>query len=98
LHASNRVGNLVRENRADGVNEGGIRLQHENHIDDQMAGGSFGISGLLARARTRTEQEQGYPASESTPPYVSAALGQTPYVAVGNGAIVVQRRCNNWNC
>ena len=98
MHRSNRIGNLVRENRADGVNEGGITLQHENHIDDRMAGGSFGISGLLARARTRTEQEQGYPASESTPPYVSAALGQTPYVAVGNGAIVVQRRCNNWNC
>jgi hypothetical protein len=98
LHTSNGVGNLVREDRADGVSEGGIRLQHENHIDDRMAGGSFGISGLLARARTRTEQEQGYPASESTPPYVSAALGQTPYVAVGNGAIVVQRRCTNWNC
>ena len=80
------------------MNEGGIRLRHENHIDDRMAGGTFGISGLLARARTRTEQEQGYPASESTPPYVSAALGQTPYVAVGNGAIVVQRRCTNWNC
>jgi hypothetical protein len=73
-------------------------LQHENHTDDRMAGGSFGISGLLARARTRTEQEQGYSASESTPPYASAALGQTPYVAVGNGAIVVQRRCSNWNC
>ena len=98
MHTSNGVGNLVREDRADGVSEGGIRLQHENHIDDRMAGGSFGISGLLARARTRTEQEQGYPASESTPPYVSAALGQTPYVAVGNGAIVVQRRCTNWNC
>jgi hypothetical protein len=98
LHASNGVGNLVSEDRADGVIEGGIRLQHENHIDDRMAGGSFGISGLLARARTRTEQEQGYPASESTPPYVSAALGQTPYVAVGNGAIVVQRRCTHWNC
>jgi hypothetical protein len=98
LHTSNGVGNLVREDRADGVSEGGIRLQHENHIDDRMAGGSFGISGLLAKARTRTEQEQGYPASESTPPYVSAALGQTPYVAVGNGAIVVQRRCTNWNC
>ena len=98
MHASSGVGNLVRENRADGVNEEGIKLQHENNIDDRMAGGSFGISGLLARARTRTEQEQGYPASESTAPYVSAALGQTPYVAVGNGAIVVQRRCNNWNC
>ena len=81
------------------MNEGGITLQHENHIDDRMAGGSFGISGLLARARARTEQELGYAAPESTTPYVSAALGQTPYVAVGNGAIVVQRRgCSNWNC
>jgi hypothetical protein len=43
-------------------------LQHENHIDERMAGGPFGISGLLARARTRTEQEQGNPASESTTP------------------------------
>ena len=74
-------------------------MQHDNHSDDRMGGGSFGISGLLARARTRTEQERRYPASESTSPYVSAALGQTPYVAVGNGAIVVQRRgCTNWNC
>ena len=74
-------------------------MQHENHVDDRLAGGSFGISGLLAKARNRTEQEQGYSASESTSPYVSAALGQTPYVAVGNGAIVVQRRgCGNWNC
>ena len=73
-------------------------MQHENHIDDRMAGGSLGISGMLARARTRTEQELGYAAPESTTPNVSAALGQTPYVAVGNGAIVVQRRCNNWNC
>ena len=85
--------------REDRVSEGGIRLQHENHVENRMAGGSFGISGLLARARHRSEQEQGYPASESTSPYVSAALGQTPYVAVGNGAIVVQRRgCGNWNC
>jgi hypothetical protein len=74
-------------------------LQHENHVDDRLAGRSLGISGLLAKARNRTEQEQGYSASESTSPYVSAALGQTPYVAVGNGAIVVQRRgCGNWNC
>ena len=74
-------------------------MQHENHVDDRLAGGSLGISGLLAKARNRTEQEQGYSASESTSPYVSVALGQTPYVAVGNGAIVVQRRgCGNWNC
>jgi hypothetical protein len=73
-------------------------LQHENHIDNRMAGGSFGRSGLLARVRARTEQEQDGPASASAPSYVAAALGQTPYVAVGNGAVVVQRRCSNWNC
>jgi len=74
-------------------------LQHENHIDDRAAGGPFGMSGLLARARARTAQELGGADSASTTPYVSAALGQTPYVAVGGGAIVVQRRgCTNWNC
>ena len=73
-------------------------MQHEDHIEERMSGGSSGISGLLARARARTEQELGYAAPESTTPYVSAALGQTPYVAVGGGAIVVQRRCTNWNC
>ena len=88
-----------RKDREDRVCEGGIELQHENHIDDRMAGGTLGISGLLARARARTEREQDGPASASNPPYVAAAFGQTPYVAVGNGAIVVQRRgCTNWNC
>ena len=73
-------------------------MQHENHIDNRMAGGSFGRSGLLARARARTEQEQDGPASASAPSYAAAALGQTPYVAVGNGAVVVQRRCSSCNC
>ena len=96
MHANEGVGNLVREDGEDRASEGGIRLQHENHIDDRMAGRSFSMSGLLARARARTEQELGYSAPESTTPYASAALGQTPYVAVGNGAIVVQRRgCGN---
>ncbi len=92
----------MRESRKDSedrVSEGGIELHHQDHIDDRMAGGSFGLSELLARARARTEREQDGPASASTPSYVAAALGQTPYVAVGNGAIVVQRRgCTNWNC
>jgi hypothetical protein len=73
-------------------------MQHVNNTDDRVASGSFSMSGLLARARARTEQELGHSAPESPTPYVSAALGQTPYVAVGNGAIVVQRRCGNWNC
>jgi hypothetical protein len=74
-------------------------LQHVNDNRDRVDSGTFGMAGLLARARARTEQELGYTAPESTTPYVSAALGQTPYLAVGNGAIVVQRRgCTNWNC
>ena len=74
-------------------------MQHKNDNRDRVDSGTFGMAGLLARARARTEQELGYTAPESTTPYVSAALGQTPYVAVGNGAIVVQRRgCTNWNC
>ncbi|HET9928728.1 MAG TPA: hypothetical protein VFQ09_07935 [Rubrobacter sp.] len=74
-------------------------MQHLNDNHDRVDRGTFGMAGMLARARARTEQELGYSAPESTTPYVSAALGQTPYVAVGNGAIVVQRRgCTNWNC
>ena len=74
-------------------------MRHENHVDEGKAGWSLGRSGLLARARARTEQEQGHHGSASPPPYVAAALGQTPYVAVGGGAIIVQRRgCSNWNC
>jgi hypothetical protein len=56
-------------------------------------------SGLLARIRNRTEREQGISASVGDSPYSAAALGQAPYVAMGNGVIVVQRRCSNdWNC
>jgi len=74
-------------------------LQHENHSDERKSGASFGRSGLLARVRARTAQELGGAGAGSTTPYVSAALGQTPYLAVGGGIIVVQRRsCSNWNC
>ena len=78
---------------------GGIELEHQDLIGE--GGGGRGRSGLAGcwLARARTEREYGHPASASTPSYVAAALGQTPYVAVGNGAIVVQRRgCTNWNC
>ena len=57
---------------------------------------SSGRPGLLARVRNRTEREQGVPSGSS---YSAAALGQAPYVAMGNGVIVVQRKCSNdWNC
>ena len=99
-HIGNGVENLARvRTEEDRVCEGGIGLQHENHIDDRKAGASSGRAGLLAKVRARTAQELGGADAGSTTPYVSAALGQTPYLAVGGGAIVVQRRgCTNWNC
>jgi len=60
---------------------------------------SSGRPGLLARVRNRTEREQGGPSSGGGSSYSAAALGQAPYVAMGNGVIVVQRKCSNdWNC
>ena len=103
-HAQDRTHtvNEVESKRKDGEDrlcEGGIGLQHDNHIDDRKAGASLGRSGLLARVRARTAQELSGADAGSTTPYVSAALGQTPYLAIGNGAIVVQRRgCSGWNC
>jgi hypothetical protein len=65
-----------------------------------MVDESNGKHSLLKRIRNRTEAEQSTsPASMLPPPYRAAALGQAPYVAVGNGVIIVQRKChNNWNC
>jgi len=36
--------------------------------------------------------------SADSPHYAAAALGQSPYIAVGNGVIVVQRKCDTWSC
>ena len=53
--------------------------------------------GLLARVRNRTESELASSPRASGSPYSAAALGQAPYVAVGNGVVIVQRRCP-WSC
>lgn len=71
-----------------------MRLKHEDDKDKQK--GLFGKDGLLSRARKRTEQEQGRPPSR-TEPYAAAALGRAPYVAMDNGVIIVEKRCD-WNC
>jgi hypothetical protein len=61
--------------------------------------GPSGRSGLLARIRNRTESEQSASSSANDLTRSAAGLGQAPYVAMGSGVIVVQRRCNsNWNC
>jgi hypothetical protein len=63
------------------------------------SGGPSGSSGLLARIRNRTESEQSASSSASDLTLSAAGLGQAPYVAMGSGVVVVQRKCNNgWNC
>ena len=52
-------------------------------------------SGLLARARARTEQEHGLSLSADSAHYTAAALGQPPYVALGNG-VVIRRAKKVW--
>lgn len=54
--------------------------------------------GLLAKARARTERELDLLLSTDTTHYGAAALGQSPYIAMGNGVIVVQRKCGSWGC
>ncbi len=73
-------------------------MQDENNVQKRMGRGSSGRSDLLAKIRNRTESEQDLSSSVGGSPYFTAALGQAPYVAMGNGVIVVQRRCTNWNC
>ncbi len=74
-------------------------MRDDNNADERLESGSSGRSGLLARIRNRTEREQGTSSSGGDSPYSAAGLGQAPYVAMGNGVIVVQRRCgNDWNC
>jgi hypothetical protein len=67
-----------------------------SHRTDSGSGLS-GNSGLLARIRNRTESEQSASSLASDSTRSAAGLGQAPYVAMGNGVIIVQRQCN-WNC
>lgn len=65
---------------------------------DQDKGGSGKRAGLLAKARARTEHELDLLLSTDNPHYAAAALGQSPYIAMGNGVIVVQRKSGTWGC
>jgi hypothetical protein len=73
-------------------------MQDENNTDNRVGNESSSRSGLLAKIRDRTERELGPSASVSGSAYSAAALGQAPYVAMGNGVIIVQRKCAPWNC
>ena len=74
-------------------------MKGEGIKNHQAGGGPSERSGWLARIRDRTETEQSASSSASDLTRTAAGLGQAPYVAMGSGVIVVQRRChNNWNC
>lgn len=76
-------------------------MQDENNTDvwsGNDGASPRGSAGLLARVRSRTERELGSSPYVGGSPYSAAALGQAPYVAVGNGVIIVQRRCQPWSC
>jgi len=76
-------------------------MQDENNTGVLMSnvGASSGRSAdLVAKVRNRTEREFGASPYLSGSPYSAAALGQAPYVAVGNGVIIVQRKCSPWSC
>ena len=81
--------------------ERGAKLKGEDNMNHRTdsGSGSSARSGLLARIRNRTESEQSASSSAGDLTRSAAGLGQAPYVAMGSGVIVVQRRChNNWNC
>lgn len=73
-------------------------MKDHDNTSEWMANEPFGKPTLMAKIRKRTEEEQSFSAANVLPSYSAAALGQAPYVAIGNGAIIVQRRCPNWNC
>jgi len=76
-----------------------LKGEEINNLQTGSDGGPSGRSGLLARIRNRTESEQSASASASDLTRSAAGIGQAPYVAMGSGVIVVQRKCHNgWNC
>jgi hypothetical protein len=75
-------------------------MQRNNEDDGRRTGeGPPRKPGFLTRARARAEREYNLSLSADTPHYAAAALGQSPYVALGNGGvIIVQRKCGSWSC
>lgn len=73
-------------------------MKNKGNTGEQMASEPARRSAMLAKIRNRTEQELEASLAHVSPTYSAAALGQAPYVAVGNGIVIVQRRCHNWNC
>lgn len=74
-------------------------MKHREHDGQLPCGESSRQERLLARARARTEYEQGLSLSTDTPHYAAAALGQSPYVvALPNCGIIVVQRKGGWGC
>lgn len=91
LHACRRMEPLGRRKK-----EGA--LSHDTNTGTHNASeASSDGSGLLERARKRTDREKRLADPVHAAHYTAASLGQSPYVALPNvGIIVVQR--SGWGC
>lgn len=73
-------------------------MKREEHNSHQSSLRKPSTQRLLARARARTEHELSLSLSTDTLHYTAAALGQTPYVALPNGGVIVVQRKGGWGC
>lgn len=91
LYACRRVEPLARRKK-----EGA--LSQETNMDTRKSSeASSEGSGLLDRARKRTDREKRLSDPVHAAHYAAASLGQSPYVAIPNvGIIVVQK--SGWGC
>ena len=71
-------------------------MQRNDQGPERAAQRSREKQGLLARARARTDKEHTILSSPGASHYAAGALNQSPYIAIPNGVVVVQRRC--WSC
>ncbi len=71
-------------------------MQPNGHGPEPIAQRPRVKQGLLSRARARTDKEHANFSSPDASHYAAGALNQSPYIAMPNGVVIVQRRC--WSC
>jgi hypothetical protein len=67
--------------------------EYNGHIDRE----ELPRQRLLAHARARTEHEHGLSLYADTAHYAAAALGQSPYIALPNGGVIIVQK-KGWGC
>lgn len=67
--------------------------EYSSHIDPEESS----RQSFLAKARARTEHEHSLSLYADTPHYAAAALGQSPYIALPNGGVIIVHK-KGWGC